>query len=323
MARRLKWIGSGILGLLVLAGIALAWSFTPDTAPQAMIEKYGGASARWAAGEAGQKLHYRDQGKADGPALVLVHGSNASLQTWEPWVGLLGADYRLISLDLPGHGLSGPHPKDDYSARAMVAAVEAVATAARLDRFIIAGNSMGGWVAWRYALAHPDQVAALILIDAAGVRAGEGAGRRLPIGFRLAMTPGVRVIFSKLTPRGLIARSLRQSVENQAIIDDAMVDRYWELLRFPGNRRATILRFAADREQAMEAQLGAITAPTLILWGEKDRLIPVAAADVFHTRIAGSRLIIYPGVGHLPMEEAAAASAADVKDFLQRMKVAP
>lgn len=284
-----------------------------------MIAKYGGPNALFAAGPAGQRIHYRDQGNPDGPPMILLHGSNSSLQTWEPLVARLGREYHIITLDLPGHGLTGASPDQDYSANGMIAAVDVVAAKLNLDHFILGGNSMGGWVSWRYALAEPARVDALILLDAAGMplRKGESPPPS-NIGFRLLKYPWGRWLTTQITPRRLVEKSLRGSVSNQAIVDDAMVDRYWELLRFPGNRQATAMRAVTDREPAVADHIGAITAPTLILFGKEDRLVLASAAQTFHDRIDGSESKLLDGVGHLPMEEAPDATAAIIGDFLKR-----
>ena len=158
------------LGILAgLAGIAFLALRTPDTDPAAMRARYGGPDSRFTEAANGlAALHYRDQGCRDCPAILLVHGSNASLHTWEPLVEKLQDRYRLISYDQPGHGLTGPHPRDDYTARGLFEAIAAVVDATGVEPFAIAGNSMGGWLAWRYALAQPRDLSALILLNASG-----------------------------------------------------------------------------------------------------------------------------------------------------------
>ena len=319
MRRKRVWIPLVLLIAIVALFLALR---TPDTDRDAMIAKYGGPNAAFAAGPAGQRIHYRDQGRPDGPAIVLLHGSNSSLQTWEPLVKRLGGRYRIVTLDLPGHGLTGGTPDKDYGASGMVAAVDVVAAKLGLDHFTLGGNSMGGWVAWRYALAEPGRVDALLLLDAAGMplRKGEKAPES-NVGFRILQYPLGRWLATQITPRALVAQSLRGSVEKQAIVDDAMIDRYWELLRFPGNREATVQRARMDREPAMANRVGEIGVPTLILFGKQDRLINPTAAETFHERIAGSEVVLLDGIGHLPMEEAPDATAAAISDFLTRRLV--
>ncbi len=321
LRRKRVLIPLGLLLALVALFLALR---TPDTDRDAMIARYGGADAQFAVGPAGQRIHYRDQGKRGAEALVLLHGSNSSLQTWEPLVRRLGDRYRIVTLDLPGHGLTGGTPDKDYGADGMIAAVDVVAARLDLDRFVLGGNSMGGWVAWRYALARPDRIDALLLLDAAGMplRAGEKPPPS-NIGFRLLQYPLGRWLAAQITPRSLVERSLRGSVERQDIVTDAMIDRYWNLLRFPGNREATSLRATLDREPAMADRIGAIAAPTLILFGKQDRLINPSAARTFHERVAGSEVVMLDGVGHLPMEEAPDATATAIADFLKRRLVVP
>jgi pimeloyl-ACP methyl ester carboxylesterase len=310
------------LALLVAIVAGFLLLLTPDTDRDAMIAKYGGPDATFAAGPAGQRIHYRDQGRRDAPAIILLHGSNASLHTWEPLVKRLGGTYRIVTLDLPGHGLTGGTPDKDYSADGMIAAVDVVAAKLGLDHFILGGNSMGGWVSWRYALAQPARVDALLLIDAAGMPLRPGEKRpESNVGFRVLEYPFGRWLATRITPRMLVEQSLRGSIEKQVIVDDAMIDRYWELLRFPGNRAATVLRARMDREPAMAARVGEIRAPTLILFGDKDRLINPSAAKTFNERIAGSEVAMLPGIGHLPMEEAPDATAAAIADFLKRRLV--
>ena len=307
------------LGLVVAILAIFLLLRTSDTDRDEMIAKYGGPNAAFVDGPAGQRIHYRDQGKKDGPAIVLLHGSNASLHTWEPLVKRLGDRYRIVTLDLPGHGLTGGTPDKDYSADGMIAAIDVVAAKLGLDHFVLGGNSMGGWVAWRYALVEPARVDALLLLDAAGMPLRKGEKRpESNIGFRVLEYPFGRWLATQITPRMLVEQSLRGSVAQQAIVDDAMIDRYWELLRFPGNREATVLRARMDREPAMAEQIGAITAPTLILFGKEDRLINATAAETFHERIAGSEVVLLDGIGHLPMEEAPDATAAAIADFLTR-----
>ena len=307
--------------LAIVAGFLLL--LTPDTDRDAMIAKYGGTDAAFVAGPAGQRIHYRDQGRRDGPAIILLHGSNASLHTWEPLVKRLGSTWRIVTLDLPGHGLTGATPDRDYGADGMMAAVDVVAARLGLDHFILGGNSMGGWVAWRYALAQPARVDALLLIDAAGMPLRKGEKRpESNVGFRILEYPFGRWLATRVTPRMLVEQSLRGSVEKQDIVDDAMIDRYWELLRFPGNRAATVLRARMDREPEMAARVEEIKAPTLILFGDKDRLINPTAAKTFNERIAGSTVVLLPGIGHLPMEEAPDATAQAIADFL-KLRLAP
>lgn len=319
MKRVFKWIG----GLLLIAVIALlALGYTPDTDPAAMRAKYASAASKFVAVGGGLKMHVRDEGKPDGPVLVLLHGSNASLHTWEPLVERLKGKYRIISLDQIGHGLTGPNPTGQYDGLAFVGTLNTLLSKLGVNRFALAGNSMGGYVAWEYALAYPEKLTHLILIDAAGPP--DDPGKKLPIGFRIARMPGVSKLAQVITPRSVFEKSLRGSVSNQSIVTPAMVDRYWELNRYPGNRAATGARFAQYANRARNVGgLGQITTPTLILWGTEDKLIPVSGADWFAARIPGSVKIVYPSIGHIPMEEAPDRTAADLDAFLSKAFPSP
>ncbi len=311
MKRALLWI----VGLIAAALIAIfAWGYAPDTDPAAMRAKYTNAASRFVEVEPGLKVHVRVEGNASAPTLLLLHGSNSSLQTWEPWVARLGTDYRIVSLDLTGHGLTGPHPKRDYRAETTVGVVDAVMTKLGINRFALAGNSMGGWISWNYALAHPDKLTALILVDAAGAPDSEPTA--IPIGFRLARAPAVRPVLKIFTPRSIITKSLDQTMSVKAPLTEAAIDRYWELVRYPGNREATGDRGDVKRSPATPEQMKRLTMPTLVMWGAEDKLIPVRAADWFAGEIPGAKKVIYPKVGHIPMEEVPDRSAADVRAFL-------
>ncbi len=318
MKRFLKWT----IGLLLVAFAALfVWGYAPDKDPAELRRDYASKASKFVELEPGLKVHVRDEGKVEGPALLLIHGSSSSLHTWEPWVQRLGTSYRIISLDLTGHGLTGPHPKRDYAVPTTVAIVDRVMAKLNVDRFAVAGNSMGGLIAWNYALAHPDKLTGLVLIDASG--APDSEPKALPIGFRIARMPALRPLFNSFTPRSLVAKSVDQTLSVKSVITDDMVSRYYDLLLYPGNRQATGDRqdVFAKRNQATLEAMATIKVPTLILWGDEDGLVPVTAADWFANAIPGARKIIYKGVGHIPMEEVPDQSAADVAAFMDGLAI--
>ena len=320
-----KKLLGGALALLLL-GLALAAVSVVrlDRTKEELAAKYTTPASQFLALPDGAIVHVRDEGVREGPALVLLHGSNASLQTWEPWVAALGTRYRVISMDLPGHGLTGAVPGDDYSRAGMTAFVRETMQALGVRRFALAGNSMGGGIAAEYAERFPDEVSALIHVDAAGIPRHDMGNGRIPLGFRIARMPVLSWIFRYVTPRAVFAEGLRKVFVDQSMVTEAMIDRYYDLALYDGNRRATMLRFQTpNSDEATAARLGEIKAPTLILWGEKDTLIPVSQAYEFKRRIAGSKLIIYPDTGHIPMEEVAERSAADVTAFLQMAIMVP
>lgn len=316
MKRVFKWLG---IILLVAIATLFFWGYAPDTDAAAMKAKYGGGASRFVELQPGLNVHYRDEGKRDGRVLVLIHGSNASLHTWEPWVKRLGNDYRIISMDLPGHGLTGVDPAGTYDNASYVGVVDRLLTKLGVGKAVIGGNSMGGGVSWMYALAHPEKTEALLLVDAGGQP--QAKPDELPIGFRLMRMPVIKEAARLIAPRSIFESSIQNTMSVQSKIDDALIDRYWELNRYPGNREATMKRFSSpgSMKSGTKEQLATIKVPVLIMWGEADKLIPVSSARWFAEAIPGARLVVYPNVGHIPMEEVPDKSAADVKAWLDAL----
>lgn len=317
----IKWFLRGLLALLAVLVIAFLVFRTPDTDAAEMRGKYGAPPSQFVEIGDGVTVHLRDEGPRDAPAIVLLHGSNADLHTWEPWVQALKDRYRVIRFDQVGHGLTGPDPKEDYSRDNYVADILEVADRLGLERFVLGGNSMGGKHALAFAMAHPERLAGLVLVDGSGgpmlkLDKAKEENTSGNIGFRIARMPGVNLLAEQVTPRSLIAQSLEQSVSNKAIVTPAMIDRYWELLRYPGNRRATLKRFSEPYDPLTEAEIAAVATPTLILWGEEDRLIPVEAGEWLDQTLPDSTLVVYPGIGHLPHEEAAEKTLAALEPWL-------
>lgn len=315
----LKWLKYvGVAALLAIALLVyLGWA--SDIPHDTLAEKYATGASDFISLPSGARAHYRMQGNAEGSRMVLLHGSNASLHTWEPWIKSLENDYLIITVDLPGHGLTGPVPGDDYTYTGMIKFVKELTQALEINKFILGGNSMGGGVTLSYALAYPDDVTSLILVDAAGIRPPPEAEGKVdrPLAFNLAGRWYTDWIFENITPRSLVEQGLDKSVSVKKVVTDEAIDRYWELVRHPGNRRATGLRFAwyrtnGNRDLAVEA----ITVPALIIWGAEDNLIPVETGRALHDRMANSEMRIFEGVGHLPMEEVSTETAAAVREFL-------
>ena len=287
----------------------------PDTDPAEMQAKYGAAPSRMLAVGDGRQVHVRDEGPRDAP-IVLLHGSNADLHTWQAWTDALSADYRVVRFDQRGHGLTGPAADADYSIEAFAGDIDAVVDALGVERFVLAGNSMGGAIAMQYAIASPERLDGLVLVDASGAPIERNADGN--IAFKLAAMPGVGSVMSQVLPRSLVERSLSQSVSNQKIVTGEAVDRYWELARYPGNRDATRARFSTPRSAFSAEQVAQTDVPTLVMWGEEDKLIPYEAAGWYMDHLPDATLAAYPGIGHLPMEEAPERSAADLQQWLAR-----
>ena len=309
-----KALAVAIAALTVL----LVWAWTPDSDLDALWADYGAGGVCADAG--GMVVHSRASGPEAAPVLVMIHGTSASLHTWEPLRERLDGQFRVVAYDQPGHGLTGPHPDGLYTYEGMEDGLEAVLDTHGIGRAVLVGNSMGGWVAWRAALAMPGRVAGLVLIDPAGMPTDEESEGNLA--FRLAGNPVGRAVLERVTPRGVVEDSLRASVSREEAVTEDAVERYWRLARRPGNREAMADMFATDRED-LSGRLGEIRVPTLVLWGEEDGLIPVSSGQRFADAMPDARLVVYPGTGHLPMEEVPDAVAEDVRAFVRGLELEP
>lgn len=303
-----------ILGvLLMLSAVALALSRAPDRPVETLV-------ARWAPPPSdfvdldGQLVHLRDVGPRGDPLpIVLIHGTSASLHTWEGWAQALQGRRRVISFDLPGFGLTGPRADGDYRGDADARFVLALLDKLGVARCVIGGNSLGGEVAWRVATLAPERVDRLVLVDAAGLPFELGA---VPLAWRIAHVPLLNRLMEWVLPRPLVVQGLVQVYGDPTRITDELVDRYFEITLREGNRGALGERLR-QRDWGGDAErVDSVRQPTLILWGAEDRLIPPAVGRDFQRRIAGSELVIFDGLGHVPHEEDPARTLVPLKAFL-------
>ncbi len=256
----------------------------------------------------------RDEGPRNDPdPIVLLHGTAASLHTWDGWAQDLSATRRVIRFDLPAFGLTGPHPQGDYSMAAYVQFVAQMLDSMGLQQEVLGGNSLGGQVAWEFALVQPQRVSQLILVDAAGYPL---QSQSVPLGFRVARIPGLRSLMEYTLPRGLIQSSVRNVYGDPAKVTPELVDRYYELTLRAGNRSALAQRFAQMRWDHVE-QIKTLKVPTLILWGAQDRLIPLDNGRRFAADISGARLVVFEQLGHVPQEEDTQSTVKLVREFLK------
>ena len=311
MLRFLSYLLLGVVAVLVIAYFLLA---NPSYSREELAAKYANSESEFLTLGNGGTAHYRDEGNPTGLPLVLVHGSNASLHTWEPWVAELSDTFRIISVDLPAHGLTGAVPNGTYSISHMAQFLDEVLTKIGVDRFALAGNSMGGNVVWNYALDYPSKVSHLILVDASGVP--DPVETTDPYVFRLLATPIVNRLLINMTPRSFFEDGLKSAFTHDEFVTAEMVDRYYELNLMEGTPQATLIRFSQERDFARASELKNIAAPTLVMWGKDDELVPVESAKVFDREIPNSTSVIYENVGHIPMEEVAQQSAEDVRAFI-------
>ncbi|HKD23212.1 MAG TPA: alpha/beta hydrolase [Rhizomicrobium sp.] len=295
-----------VLGLLFLA------ASTPDLPRAALEAKYATPPSQFLTLPDGTRVHYRVRGPDGAPAIVLLHGYMGSLFAWEKWSAILSDHFRVVSVDLPGNGLTGAVPSGDYSHGAMAQFVKAFADKLGLKRFAVAGNSMGGDVAAHFAELYPDRVSALVLVDAAGAQT-ETRQRRNLIGF-VAGLPLTKSFAPSLPPCWLFP------VGRHKAWNDCGNDPTWDFARLPGVRAAMLAHYRLPLDGYVWAHARDIKAPTLILWGQNDHTIPIASAYAWNKAIAGSKLITYPHAGHVSMLDVPEKSAADVRQFLSESR---
>lgn len=308
----------GALVLLIVAILTIGWFALqrPDIPWKTLRAKYETPASRYLDLPNGLHVHYRDQGNPNGPVLVLVHGFSANADAWEPWVKRLSGAYRIVTLDLPGHGLTQAPAGFKVGPTTFVDTVQGVADHLKLGKFVIAGNSMGGGVAWQYALAHPERLDGLVLVDAAGwSRPKDSKGG--PLIFKIMANPLGRALIKNMDARRLTRAGLEDAYLDKALVTDALVDRYVDLARAPGHRDILLGLQSSFREPATAERLAAIKVPTLVLHGRQDRLIPFENGEAFAKAIPGATLIAYDGVGHVPMEQIPDRSAADLDGWLK------
>jgi pimeloyl-ACP methyl ester carboxylesterase len=305
----------GVVGLaclvFVVAGVLATWA--PDRSVEQLSLKWGQPPSKFLE-VGGMKVHVRDEGPRDDPVpIVLLHGTSASLHTWDGWVGALSGERRVIRFDLPAFGLTGPDPHNDYSIEAYVRFVSAVVDQLGVQQFVLAGNSLGGQIAWGTALAMPLRVKKLVLIDSAGYALNPTS---VPIGFRAVRTPGLRVLMEYVLPRGVVGSSVRSVYGDPSRVTPELVDRYYDLTLRTGNRKALAFRME-QRLSGEEASIKLLKLPTLVLWGAKDGLIPLDNGKRFESDIAGSKLVVFEDLGHVPHEEDPLRTVAAFKAFLK------
>ena len=298
--------------LLMLAALGFAVSKAPDRSLESLVPRWAPPPSDFLELD-GQLVHYRDQGPSSDPMpLVLIHGTSASLHTWEGWVAGLAQTRRVISFDLPGFGLTGPNADGDYRDARYVSFVRNLLARLGVGRAIVGGNSLGGEIAWQLALADPDRVAGLVLVDAGGY---PFVPESLPLGFRIARIPVLREGMRWVLPRRTVEDSVLNVYGDPAHVSAALVDRYYELTLREGNRVALMRRMDQLAPGPIE-RLPEIKVPTLILWGGRDRLIPPPWGEAFKKAIPNSRLVVFPKLGHVPQEEDPAATLAALRDWL-------
>ena len=311
------WLRKAIGIGLILTAVMMALSRAPDLPVDALVGRWAPAPSTFM-DIRGQLVHVRDQGlSGDALPIVLIHGTSASLHTWEGWVRALKVQRRVITFDLPGFGLTGPftgeYTPDDYRGDTYARFVLDLLDALQIQRAVLGGNSLGGEVAWRTAVMAPDRVASLVLVDAVGPAFTPAS---IPLGFRIARIPVLNRLSEFALPRSLVAEGVANVYGDPSRIKPELVDRYYELTLRDGNRRALVQRIQGIVNGEHAERITTIRQPTLLIWGSLDRLVPVSVGEEFARLIPGSQLVVLDGLGHVPQEEDPLRSVEPVRAFL-------
>jgi pimeloyl-ACP methyl ester carboxylesterase len=277
-----------------------------------LTEKYTDETSKFLAVD-DLNIHYRDEGT--GPTLVLLHGVGSSLHTWDVWVERLAPDYRIIRIDLPGHGLTGSDPSiERYQTPYMVDKLEKFLNKLNIDDIYLAGNSWGGYISWNYALHRLDRVKKLILLDAVGFP------QDMPFFMNLAALPAMGELNGVMMPKFIMDMNLKAAFGDGDKVTDELRQRYFDLTMRQGNRAALINVLRTLKEQFNNSNLGGrvkeIQIPTLLMWGDQDHWVPLNIMQQFEQALPNSQSIVYKGIGHMPMEELPIQTSLDAHGFL-------
>ena len=310
-------------GILISIGFFIYTGVFFDISREELETKYASGNSKFINLKNGSRIHYRDEGDITKPAIILLHGFNGSLFNFERMVPFLSSEFRLISIDLPGFGLTGPIPSKDYSTKTSIKTITDVTSLLGLDRFSLAGNSMGGGVAWRYALIHPEKIESLILLASSGIYSDEQREKirnqdsETPLAWKIMRSNFASFFLSYYTPKFFATQGLRSSVYDSNLATKKLSDQFHDLVLLEGSRKAILSRFSNFAYQNEKPEiLNEIIAPTLIIHGQEDNIIPVISSQNLATYIQNTKLIIYPEIGHLPMYEAPKRVARDIENFL-------
>ena len=303
-----------IVILLLVAGGA-AWLIFGrgggDTAPQAAID-----SPYWSEDDRlvdvdGVSARVRVEGPDNAPIVVMIHGFSYSLESWDDWAAGLSEDYRVVRMDLPGHALTGPDPQARYSVPETVDFLAGLMDAMNIREASLIGNSLGGLVAWRYAADNPGRVDDLVLVAPGGfsINGVTEEPVDVPAGVRFYLTSA---------PRPMVAGASAGLFGDASRMDPDLAARVHALMQGEGVGEALVQRLEVFTLPAPDADLARIETPTLILWGERDGMVPVEHASRFEAAIPDAELIVYDDLGHILHEEAPARTLEDVRAFLER-----
>lgn len=312
MNKLFKYLLITFAALITLFIAAILLLYQPDIPVEKLKATYANEASKFM-DLMGMQVHYRDEGNAsDSIPLVLIHGTSAFLQTWDACTAEWTKDHRVIRMDMPAFGLTGPAPDNDYSIGRYVDFLHQFLQKLRVGQCYLAGNSLGGLIAFSYAAAYPDEVQKLILVDAAGYPIENAKGS---LAFTLGRIPVVKQLLKIVTPASVVRKSMEDVYGNKALVTDALVKQYRDMACREGNRNALLIRL--NNPQSGDTSIvPEIKVTTMILWGDLDFLIPLDNAYKFQRDLPNDTLVVLKGIGHVPMEESPEKVIPLVKNFI-------
>ena len=258
--------------------------------------------------------HYfiQDTGPREAPTIVLLHGFGASLQTWDAWGTELEKQWRVVRIDVPAFGLTGPAVNQDYSDEADVVRLLALFDQLDLPQAIVGGHSMGGRIAWNFAATHPERVSHLLLVSPDGF-----PDPRSTTEHTYQVSPWLGLMKYSL-PAWALKMGVAPAYGDEKLLTADTMRRYQDMMRAPGVRTALIDRMRQSRNSDPVPRLQSLKMPVLLVWGEKDAFIPISNAQDYLKAIPHAVLATIPQAGHVVHEEASQPSVQAVKEFLQK-----
>ena len=294
MVKALK--ATGWIAILLLAGLELLYvvMLPPDISYSELEGRYDQSESQYLDLHNGLRIHFQDVGAPSAPTLLLIHGFGVSLQTWQAWETRLHDRYRLVTIDLPGHGLTRS-TNTEFTVSTLARIVADIIRAQQLTDVILVGNSLGGAVAWNVALRAPEHLAGLVLIDASGWEWTDNTTTPTAL-INILSGPFLR----KIDKSSIFRELLATAYYDPTYLKSENLHRYVEFTRAPEHRAildklmVNIMTGKDSDIKATDEKLATILLPTLILWGAEDQMVNSKHAQYFGRAIANSTVVIYP-----------------------------
>ena len=301
-----------ILGIVLLfySMIKLDIRYPSDISKESIEAKYLLESSDFIEID-GVNIHFAIDGS--GPDLLLLHANYANLIDWNPWVNLLKDHYRVIRIDIPGHGLTAADPSNDYSMQRTIFLLEGFLNAFEVQKLSIAGASLGGTIGLHYTRRNPEKVDNLILVSP-GALNPRIRGRNEPV-----KLPKPFEIIAYFTPRLITESLLRGGFGDPENVTEELIDRWYDLLLREGQRDAQIARVNQYVSGDIDQVLSEVRAPALIMWGKKNNVVPVDLAYEMKDMMKNSlriEMIIYESGGHQLVQELGIQTGKDALEYL-------